>query len=144
MLYLKAFHLISMVAWFAGLFYLPRLFVYHCQAKHLEERARFVIMETKLYRIIMQPAAFLTVFFGLILLKTHGWALYKQDAWLHLKLSLVLVLIGFHFYCGHLTRTFAQDQNRHSEVFYRYLNEVPTIILIACVILSVVKPRLGF
>lgn len=136
MLWIKAAHLIAAVTWFAGLFYLPRLFVYHAQARDATGIERFKIMERKLYYGIMTPGAVLTVVFGLWLWLGYG----MSGAWLHAKLVLVALLIGYHGYCGKLLADFARDQNRHGHVYYRWLNELPALILIAVVILAVVKP----
>jgi putative membrane protein len=139
MLVVKSLHIIFMVTWFAGLFYLPRLFVYHALAAP-EDRVgieRFKIMERKLYRGIMTPAAVLTVAFGLWLWLGYGFT----GNWLRVKLVLVLALIAFHVYLGALLRDFAQDRNRHGHVFYRWLNEIPALpLLIAIVFLVVMKP----
>ena len=139
MLVVKSLHIIFMVTWFAGLFYLPRLFVYHALAAP-EDRVgieRFKIMERKLYRGIMTPAAVLTVAFGLWLWLGYG----ITGNWLRVKLVLVLALIAFHVYLGALLRDFAQDRNRHGHVFYRWLNEIPALpLLIAIVFLVVMKP----
>lgn len=140
MLWVKAFHLIFMVTWFAGLFYLPRLFVYHAMATDKISTERFKIMEGKLYYGIMAPGAILTILLGLWLLWSYGWVLYRGMLWLHIKLGLVVLLIAFHLYCGYLRRKFYLDQNRHSDRFYRVLNEIPVIFLIVIVILAVVKP----
>jgi len=140
MLWVKAFHIIAMVTWFGGLFYLPRLFVYHALSTDTISQTRFKIMERKLYYGIMTPGALMTLGFGLWLLYAYGWSLYKSFLWLHLKLALVGVLIIYHLYCGYLRRQFQRDQNQHSHIFYRALNEAPVIILIAIVILAVVKP----
>jgi putative membrane protein len=139
MLVVKSLHIIFMVTWFAGLFYLPRLFVYHTLASP-EDRVgieRFKIMERKLYRGIMTPAAVLTVAFGLWLWLGYGFT----GNWLRVKLVLVLALIAFHVYLGALLRDFAHDRNRHGHVFYRWLNEIPALpLLIAIVFLVVMKP----
>jgi protoporphyrinogen IX oxidase len=135
MLWVKALHVIFMVTWFAGLFYLPRLFVYHAMASDAASIERFKIMERKLYWGIMTPGAVLTVVFG-IWLMAYG----VSGGWLHAKLFLVLILILFHFFCGFLLAEFKHDRNRRSHVFYRWLNEVPTVLLFAIVILVVVKP----
>jgi putative membrane protein len=140
MLWIKAFHIIAMVTWFSGIFYLPRLFVYHAMSEDRISQERFKIMERKLFYGIMTPGAVFTILLGLFLLHRYGWALYKQAGWLHLKLSLVLALGVFHLYCEYLRRQFAQDRNRHSHVFYRWLNEIPVLFLVGIVILSVVKP----
>jgi putative membrane protein len=139
MLVVKALHIISVVTWFAGLFYLPRLFVYHSQATP-DDRVgieRFKLMERKLYHGIMTPAASLTVAFGVWLWLGYGFT----GNWLRVKLILVLALIAFHVYLGALLRDFAQDRNRHGHVFYRWLNEIPALpLLIAIVFLVVLKP----
>lgn len=135
MLWVKALHVIFMVTWFAGLFYLPRLFVYHAMASDAASIQRFKIMERKLYWGIMTPGAVLTIVFG-IWLMAYG----ASGGWLHAKLFLVLVLILFHVFCGFLLAEFKHDRNRRSHVFYRWLNEVPTVLLFAIVILVVVKP----
>ena len=140
MLWIKAFHLVFIVTWFAGLFYLPRLFVYHAMSTDTISLERFKIMERKLYYGIMTPSAVLAVGTGLWLLFLYGWAVYKTNLWLHIKLFLVLVLIAYHFYCGYLYKQFKKDKNRHSHVFYRWLNEFPVVILIGAIVLVVVKP----
>ena len=140
MLWIKAFHIIAMVTWFSGIFYLPRLFVYHAMSDDTISQERFKMMERKLFYGIMTPGAVLTLLLGIILLYHYGWVLYKHAGWLHLKLSLVLALVIFHLYCEYLRRQFVKNRNRHSHVFYRWLNEVPVLFLIGIVILSVVKP----
>lgn len=140
MLWIKSFHIIFMVTWFAGLFYLPRLFVYHAMAKDQTGIDRFKIMERKLYFGIMAPGAILTIASGIWLLYSYAWQLYKHSGWLHAKLSLVLVLVAYHLYLGYLRKQFQLDKNRHSHVFYRWLNEFPVIILVTVVILVVVRP----
>ncbi|MCL6556703.1 MAG: protoporphyrinogen oxidase HemJ [Burkholderiales bacterium] len=136
MLWVKAFHIIFMVTWFAGLFYLPRLFVYHAMSEDAPSIARFKIMERKLYYGIMTPGAVLTVLFGLWLWLGYG----IEGRWLYAKLALVVVLILYHLWCGRLLRDFRNDANRHSHVWYRWFNEFPVVILISVVILVVVKP----
>jgi protoporphyrinogen IX oxidase len=137
MLYIKSAHIIFMVAWFAGIFYLPRLFVYHAQAEDTVSRERFKIMERKLYRGIMTPCMILTLALGTWLWLGYGF----RGGWLHAKLLLVAILVAHHFYLGALIKDFAQDRNRHSHVFYRWLNEIPALpCLIGIVILVVVKP----
>lgn len=140
MLWIKSLHLIALVTWFSGLFYLPRLFVYHALSEDRLSQERFKIMERKLYYGIMAPGAMLTILFGVWLLIAYDWALYKTALWLHIKLGLVLILILFHLYCGYCRKQFLKDQNKHSHVFYRWLNEFPVLILTAVVILAVVKP----
>jgi protoporphyrinogen IX oxidase len=138
MLWVKALHLISMVVWFSGLFYLPRLFVYHSMSEDTISQERFKIMERKLYYNITTPGMILTIIFGLWLLIEEPF--YLKMAWLNLKLCLVATLIIYHFYCGHLIKIFKKNRNRRSHVFYRWFNEYPVIVLIAVIILVVVKP----
>jgi protoporphyrinogen IX oxidase len=138
-LWLKAVHIIAVVTWFAALFYLPRLFVYHASTEDAIGRERFKVMEGKLYRIIMQPSMIVAVVFGLWLLAL-GWEAFSRSVWLWVKLAGVLALLGYHHYCARLVRDFAADRNRHSEKFYRMFNEVPAVLLIAIVVLVVVKP----
>ena len=135
MLWLKAFHIVVVVSWFAGLFYLPRLFVNHAMATEPVEIARLKLMERKLYRFIT-PISWLVVASGIWLWLGFGFS----GGWLHAKLLLVILLFGYHHYCGKLVRQFAADQNTRSHIFYRWFNEVPVIILIAIVILVTVKP----
>jgi len=139
MIWVKAFHIIFMVAWFAGLFYLPRLFVNHAMAETAEAQARLALMEAKLYRFIT-PWMLLTIGFGIWLLYDYAWAAYSQMWWLHLKLVLVGALVGYHFYCGKIVRDFANNRNQRSHVWYRWFNELPVLVLFAAVILAVVKP----
>ncbi|BES69821.1 protoporphyrinogen oxidase HemJ [Marinobacter nanhaiticus D15-8W] len=139
MLWVKAFHIIAMVCWFAGIFYLPRLFVYHASAQDETGRERFKIMERKLYRGIATPSMVVTVVLGFWLI-SYNPAGYFSQGWLHAKLALVAVLVAYHFYCGHLVKVFRDDANRRSHVFYRWFNEFPVLILIAVVILVTVKP----
>jgi putative membrane protein len=139
MLWVKAFHIIFMVTWFAGLFYLPRLFVYHAMASDNTSIERFKIMERKLYFGIMTPGAILTLLFGLLIISYNPHA-YMQQIWLHIKLSLIVLLVLFHVYLGKLFFAFKADRNTHSHVFYRILNEIPVLFLVAIVILAVVKP----
>jgi protoporphyrinogen IX oxidase len=136
MLWVKSFHIIFVVAWFAGLFYLPRLFVYHATTRDSPGIERFKVMERKLYYGIMTPSAVLAVALGLWLWLGYG----ITGGWLHAKLVLVLMLIAYHLYCGRLLANFKHDRNRHGHVYYRWFNEIPVLILIAVVILVVVKP----
>ena len=140
MLWVKAFHIISVVTWFAALFYLPRLFVYHAMAEDEISNERFKVMERKLYRGIMTPSMIVVVVLGLWMLFEYAWVTYSTMGWLHVKLLLVAILIGYHFYCGKLLLDFRADTNRHSHVFYRWFNEFPVLLLISIVILAVVKP----
>ncbi|HSH72142.1 MAG TPA: protoporphyrinogen oxidase HemJ [Methylophilaceae bacterium] len=136
MLWIKAWHIIFMVTWFAGLFYLPRLFVYHAMSDDKASNERFKIMERKLFYGIMTPGAVLTVGFGLWLMLGYGFT----GGWLHVKLALVAALVIYHFYCGKLVSDFKHDRNRHSHTYYRWFNEAPVLALIAIVILVEVKP----
>lgn len=139
MLWIKALHIIFMVTWFCGLFYLPRLFVYHAMAKDSIGIDRFKVMERKLYYGIMTPGALFTILFGVWLL-SYNPADYMHAPWMHIKLSLVLLTILYHLYLGKCLHTFKHDQNIHSHVFYRILNEIPIVFLVGIVILVVVKP----
>jgi putative membrane protein len=136
MLWIKSFHIIFMVTWFAGLFYLPRLFVYHAMSEDAPSRERFKVMERKLFFGIMTPGALLTLGFGLWLWLGYGF----YGGWLHAKLVLVAVLVAYHVYCGKLLFDFRNDRNRHGHVFYRWLNEIPVLLLIAIVLLVELQP----
>jgi len=136
MLVVKALHLVFVITWFAGLFYLPRLFVYHAMAEDAVSLERFKVMERKLFFGIMTPGAVLSVAFGLWL--WLGWGV--TGGWLHAKLALVLVLLAYHVWCGKLMLDFRHDRNTKSHRWYRWFNEVPTVLLIAIVLLAVVKP----
>jgi len=136
MLIVKSLHIIFMVTWFAGLFYLPRLFVYHAMSDDRASIERFKLMERKLFFGIMTPGGVLTVASGLWL--WLGWGFY--GGWLHVKLLLVLVLIAYHVWCGKLLVDFRRGANQHSHVWYRWFNEFPVLILIAVVFLVVMKP----
>jgi len=139
MLWVKAFHIIAVVCWFAALFYLPRLFVYHAMSEDQTSKDRFKIMQRKLYRGIMTPSMIATIALGLWLISYAPHA-YMSAGWMHAKLSLVLLLVVYHFYCGHLLKKFRDDENKHSHVFYRWFNEAPVFALLGIVILVVVKP----
>lgn len=139
MLWIKAFHLIAMVAWFAGLFYLPRLFVYHAMSEDPISQERFKVMERKLYRGITNPAMMVTVVFGLWLIALNP-GFYLTQGWLWAKLFLIAVLIAYHIQCGRLMRQFRDDNNRHGHVFYRWFNEFPVLLLVGIIILAVVRP----
>ena len=139
MLWVKAFHIIAVICWFAAIFYLPRLFVYHAQTSDKTSMKRFKIMERKLYRGIMTPSMIAVLILG-------GWLIsfnpshYMSQGWMHAKLTLLILLIGYHYYCGYLLKQFAQDKNTKSHKFYRVFNEVPVFMLVAIVILAVVRP----
>lgn len=136
----KMLHLIAMVAWFAGVFYLPRLFVYHAMSDDKPSIERFKIMERKLYRGIMIPAEIATLLFGgCMLLFTFSDA-YLTMGWLHIKLTLVLLLVGYQHYCGYLMRQFQANLNTKSHTFYRIINEIPVLALFVIIYLAVFKP----
>jgi len=139
LLWVKAFHVVFFVSWYAGLLYLPRLFVYHAGTSDEPGRSRFVTMERKLYAM-MSIGALGTVFFGIWLLWGGWWEAASGMGWLHAKLALVAVLVGYHFTCDHFRRRFAAGANTHTERFYRFFNEVPALILVAIALLAVVKP----
>jgi len=140
MLWLKALHLIFMVTWFAGLFYLPRLFVYHAMTNDSIGHERFKIMERKLFFGIMTPGMVLTFIFGFWMLGDYAWVLYADSGWLHIKLTLLILLVIYHMLCGKWLLDFKYDRNQRTDIFYRWVNEIPVIFLVAIVILAVVKP----
>lgn len=140
MLWFKALHLIFMVTWFAGLFYLPRLFVYHTMSEDQISIDRFKIMERKLYYGIATPGAILTILFGLGIIFSVGWKIYMSMLWFHIKLGLLILLVVYHIYCGKLLNDFKHDRNTHSHVWYRWFNEVPVIFLVAIVFLAILRP----
>src|SRR5215831_15402643 len=136
--WIKAFHLIAAMAWMAGMLYLPRLFVYHCAAEPGSVQSEtFKVMERRLLRAIINPAMIATWVFGLWLVWLGGWAF---ATWFQAKFVLVMVLSGVHGMLSRYVRDFAADRNRHSEKFYRIINEVPTLLMIAIVLLVVIKP----
>lgn len=135
MLWVKTFHLIFVTSWFAGLFYLPRIYVNLAMEQDPQSQARLLLMAHKLYRF-MQPLMVLALAFGLWLWLGFGF----NGGWLHAKLTLVVLLIGYHHYCGRLLKQFKAQQNRHSHVWFRWFNEIPVLILFAVVILVVIKP----
>jgi putative membrane protein len=137
MLWIKSLHIIAMVTWFAGLFYLPRLFVYHALTRDAIGNERFKVMERKLYVGIMTPGAVLTIASGLWLWLGYGIG----GGWLYAKLALVLILIAHHAWLGKLMVDFRHDRNQHGDVFYRWINEIPALpVLIGIVLLVVLKP----
>jgi putative membrane protein len=137
MLWLKALHVVSVVTWFAGLFYLPRLFVYHADAQDPISRDRFVVMERRLFAI-MTIGATASVFFGASMLLASSS--YFAMRWLQIKLLFVLLVILYHLWCYKLMRGFAEDRNTHTSKWYRGFNEAPSLLLVIIVILAVVKP----
>jgi protoporphyrinogen IX oxidase len=139
MLWVKSFHIIAMVTWFAGLFYLPRLFVYHAMCDDEISNQRFKVMERRLYYGITTPGAIATFILGLWLL-SYNFSYYLQAGWMLAKLALVILLLIYHHLCGRYVKIFKLNRNKHSHKYYRWFNEFPTILLIAIVILVVVKP----
>jgi len=137
MLWVKSLHIIFMVTWFAGLFYLPRLFVYHAMSDDRATLERFKVMERKLYWGIMTPGAVITIATGIWL--WLGW-FRGQTSWIHAKMALVAILVGYHLWCGMLLRDFAAGRNTRSHLWFRWFNEFPTLVLFATVFLVVFKP----
>jgi putative membrane protein len=142
MLWMKAFHIIAMTAWFAGLFYLPRLFVYHADLPVTDAMGyqRFCTMERRLYRGIMTPSAIITILLGIGLMHMMGYTFSHPPLWLGLKLALVASLIIYHLLCGNYVKKFNQQQNTRSAFYYRIFNEITVFILIGIVLLVVLKP----
>ncbi len=137
---LKAWHLIAMVTWFAGLFYLPRLYVYHAMSNDQISIDRFKIMERKLYFGITTPGAVTTLILGFWMLYDYAWAAFGGQLWLTMKYFLIAMLTAYHIYCGKLLYDFKHDRNQHSHVWYRWFNEIPVLLLIAIILLAVLKP----
>ncbi|CAM3770309.1 CopD family protein [Rheinheimera salexigens] len=135
----KALHIFFMVAWFAGLFYLPRLFVYHAETSSVDCDQQFKVMERRLLYFV-SPFAILTLVFGLLLIYSYGVAWFKLSYWLHAKLLLVLALYVYHGYCFKLLADFKQNRNQRSSRFYRVFNELPVLVLLAIILLAVLKP----
>lgn len=141
MAYWVALHLIAVICWFAALFYLPRLFVYHAMTTSQDVSAQFKIMEHKLYYYIMMPAMLITVFSGLCLMFFYLLPMHQSSlGWFWAKLVLVGVLLVFHFACGHYLRVFKENRNTHPHRFYRLFNEIPTLLLILIILLIFVRP----
>ncbi len=138
-LWLKAIHIIAVICWFAGIFYLPRLFIYHAATEDQVGRERFKTMERKLYRAIMNPSMMVTLVLGIWMLVLR-WQTYSTHAWLWIKVVLVVGLIGYHHYCLKIMKAYANDQTLHSDRFLRIFNEIPVLILLPVVILVVLKP----
>ncbi|MDC0167010.1 protoporphyrinogen oxidase HemJ [Candidatus Pelagibacter sp.] len=136
----KSLHLIAVISWMAGLLYLPRIFVYHAENNsELKLSETFKVMEKKLYFYIMTPAMTLSWLFGLLLIHSIGFQQLGQT-WMLLKLLFVVILTGYHFYLGKLLSLFKADNNQHSNKFYRYINEIPTILLILIIFVVIFKP----
>ena len=140
MLWYKALHLIFMVTWFSGLFYLPRLFVYHAMSDDKISIDRFKIMEKKLFYGIATPGGLLTIIFGFCLLVSNGMTSYSGQLWLSLKMILIAALVLYHIYCFSLLQDFKYNRNKHTHIWYRWFNEVPVLILVGIVLLAVIKP----
>ncbi|MFO1256996.1 MAG: CopD family protein [Gammaproteobacteria bacterium] len=143
MLWLKAFHLVTMIAWFCGLFYLPRLFVYHTQVDPLTATVhydRFCTMERRLYWGIMTPSAIATLILGGALIVTLGLDYFKQAGWLHAKLTLIFILLAYHAWCGQVVKRFKKKVNRRGAKFYKIANEIPLLFLLSIVLLAVFRP----
>lgn len=138
MLWVKAFHIIAVICWFAGIFYLPRLFVYHALAEDVATRTHLKVMERKLYRF-MTPFGIATAVFG-VWLASYNWDFYWQSNWFILKLILVVALVIYHLCCGYFVNALEKDQCQRSHTFFRWFNELPVLVLFAVVILVVVKP----
>lgn len=139
MLWIKAFHIIAVICWFAGIFYLPRLFVYHAMSDDKVSKDRFIIMERKLLNAIMNPSAIISLALGGYMLVSY-WESYAGAIWMYIKLAMVFLLLIYHGYCIHFAKVFAKDQNQHSDKFYRVFNEIPVPILIIIVIMVIVRP----
>jgi putative membrane protein len=138
--WIKAFHVIALIAWMAGMFYLPRLYVYHCDTlPGSAESERFKVMERRLLKQIINPAMLLTLLFGVILVFMLGGALWSQGWW-YVKLVSVLLLFGFHGAVSKWRKDFLNDRNRRAQRFYRMANEVPTVLMVVIVIMVIVKP----
>jgi putative membrane protein len=139
--WIKSFHVISIIAWMAGLFYLPRLYVYHCMVPSgSAESERFKVMERRLLKQIMNPAMIASWGFGMLLVLTPGVVSWWPPNWWHVKLLAVLCMSGFHGACSKWRRGFLQDRNQKSERFYRIANEVPTVLMVIAVIMAIAKP----
>ncbi len=139
MIWVKALHVIFMVTWFAGLFYLPRLFVYHAVTEDEAGQQRFQVMERKLF-VIMTIGGVLTVLFGLWMLLDYAWQAYRSEGWLHVKMMAVVLLLAYHAYCWKIVLDFRRGTNQFSERFYRLFNEFPVLILFVVVIMVIVRP----
>lgn len=139
MLWIKAFHIIAVICWFAAIFYLPRLFVYHSMAEDKVSRERFIIMERKLIMAIMNPSALLAIVLGAIMLLSD-WDFYQNSLWMYIKLLMVALLVIFHSFCIYFARQLANGNNKHGDKFFRIFNELPVPLLVVIVIMAVVRP----
>jgi putative membrane protein len=139
--WVKALHIVSMVAWMSGMLYLPRLFVYHCEVpRGSAESERFKVMERRLHKQIMNPAMIATWTFGILLILTPGVVSWSPFNWWHVKFAAVVLMSGFHGACSAWRRHFLEDRNRKTDRFYRVANEVPTFLMVVAVIMVVAKP----
>ena len=138
-LWFKALHIFFMVAWMAGMFYLPRLFVYHASTESKEVSEQFKIMERKLWWFVL-PFSVLTLIFGLLLIHSYGMDWFRHSHWLHVKFILLIFVYGYYGYLYKLMKLFAKDKNTHGHKFYRILNEAPVLVFLAIMLLAVLKP----
>lgn len=139
MAWVKAFHIIAVVCWFAAIFYLPRLFVYHAMSEDKISKDRFIIMERKLFRGIATPSAIATVLLGIWLI-SYDPSYYMSSGWMHAKLALVILLSIYHYFCWRIMIAFRDEKNTRSHVYFRYFNELPVFLLVGIVVLVVVRP----
>ena len=135
----KSLHLVAVISWMAGLLYLPRIFVYHSEAKHESQTEVFKVMERKLYNFIMMPAMFFSFLFGVLLIHSLGFGVFTEF-WMQVKLASILLLTYYHFYLGRQLKLFAFNNNKNSSKYFRIINEIPTILLIIIVFVVVFKP----
>ncbi len=135
----KSLHLIAVISWMAGLLYLPRIFVYHVEANHESQREIFKVMERKLYNLIMMPAMLLSWIFGLLLIHTLGFSVFSEF-WMQIKVIAVIILTFYHFSLGKFLSDFANDSNQKTSKFFRFYNEIPTILLIVVIFVVIFKP----
>ena len=135
----KSLHLIAVISWMAGLLYLPRIFVYHVEANHESQREIFKVMERKLYNLIMMPAMLLSWIFGLLLIHTLGFSVFSEF-WMQIKVIAVVILTFYHFSLGKFLSDFANDSNQKTSKFFRFYNEIPTILLIVIIFVVIFKP----
>ena len=136
--WIKVFHIVMMVSWFAGLFYLPRLFVNHTEFHEGEVHQRLAMMEGKLYRFVT-PMMWLTIITGSIM-AWDMWAYLQSEGWFYVKIAIVGLLVAYHYYCGHLVKVFAEGKNHRNHGFYRWFNEAPVFALLGAVILVIIRP----
>ena len=136
----KSFHLVAVISWMAGLLYLPRIFVYHSEAKHESQKDVFKIMERKLYNYIMMPAMLLSWLFGVLLIHSLGFAVFAE-LWIQVKIISVIILTYYHFLLGKYLNDFAIDKNEKTSKFFRIYNEIPTIVLIVVIFTVIFKPQ---